>query len=62
MVFSVYSTLNKASHVKLGGYDELGALGNVSGNPNFKFIKTADNKSWRMNLKKVMTFGNNDEV
>ena len=43
MVFSIYSTLNDASHVKLGGYDELGALGNISGNSNFSFIKTDSN-------------------
>lgn len=57
MVFSVYANMNKASHVKLGGYDELGALGNVTGNENFTFIKTDSNKSWKMNLVQVWTFG-----
>ena len=41
MVFSIYSLFNGATHLKLGGYDEMGALGNVTDNDNFTFIRTA---------------------
>ena len=61
-VFSIYSKINGDSHVKLGGYDELGALGNVSGNPDFNFVRTSTRETWKMNLVQVWAFGIEGEI
>lgn len=62
MVFSIYSLFNGATHLKLGGYDELGAMGNVTGNSNFSFIKTASQDSWKLSLVQAWTFGILNEI
>ena len=53
MVFSVYMKMSNRSdsHIKFGGFDEVGALGNVTGNENFKFMRTTDKDTWRIKLK-----------
>lgn len=52
MVFSVYMKMsNKTeSHIKFGGYDDEGALNGVADNPDFKFLRTSANDTWRLKL------------
>lgn len=52
MVFSVYMKMSdrRDSHIKLGGFDEEGALNGVTGNPDFKFLRTAAKDTWRIKM------------
>ena len=54
--------MNNVSHVKFGGFDEVGALNNLTGNPNFTFIKTESNGSWKLNMEKVNVFGQDHQI
>ena len=57
MVFSAYMQMNNVSHIKIGGYDEVGVLNNITGNPNFTFVKTASYDSWSVKIDRVYAFG-----
>ena len=59
MVFSVYMNNKASSHIKIGGYDEIGALNGVKENKNFKFARTFNNKSWKLSLDSVNVLGRN---
>lgn len=62
MIFSIYMKMYSPSHLQIGGFDELGALNNVTGNTNFKFIKTISNKSWKLKMTHALTFGNKSDT
>lgn len=53
--------MHNVSYVKIGGFDEEGAYGNVSGNPNFTFMTTESNKTWKLRLKEVMVFSDESD-
>ena len=52
--------MNNVSYIKIGGFDEMGALNNVSGNPNFTYLSTVSNKNWALPLDRLAVFGMDD--
>lgn len=62
MVFSFYMKMYSPSHFKIGGFDEIGALNNVTGNKNFTFVKTQNNNSWKMKLMQARVFGETNDI
>ena len=46
------------SHIKFGGFDEEGALNSVTGNPDFKFIRTTAKDTWRLKMRSAGLFMN----
>lgn len=46
------------SHIKFGGFDEEGALNSVTGNPDFKFIRTTDKDTWRLKMRSAGLYMN----
>ena len=62
MTMSVWMQMHNVSYLTLGGFDEQGALNNVTGNPDFKFINTSSNSSWEIPMQSVFAFGNESEI
>lgn len=53
MIFSVYMKMSnrRESHIKFGGFDEEGAENQVTGNPDFKWIRTTERDTWRLKMR-----------
>lgn len=62
MVFSIYMKMNNQSHVKIGGFDEIGAVNNVTGNKMFNFSRSTASDSWKLNLESIRAFGEDLDV
>ena len=63
MVFSIYMKMDNRSesHIKFGGYDEQGALNNISNNKEFKWMRTTDKDTWRIKMRSAGLYEYHDE-
>ena len=52
----------RESHIKFGGFDEEGAINQVTGNSKFKFIRTTDKDTWRLKIRSVGLYMNHIEL
>lgn len=62
MTMSVWMQMHNVSYLTIGGFDEQGALNNVTGNPDFKFLNTTSNASWEIPILSVHAFGTENEI
>lgn len=54
--------MHNVSYLKIGGFDEVGAHNNVSGNADFAYLSTPSNDSWKLNLASVKAFGEDGDI
>ena len=54
--------MHNVSYLKIGGFDEVGANNNVSGNADFAYLSTPSNNSWKLNIASVKAFGEEGDI